>query len=125
MNTENIQMIDMSKHIKATLEVGSHPDNCHSIPDNIDEHASISPECHEAIIKAEKMLDENPDIRSISIDFEPEISQGDMSMITDNDNVKYDVSYITVYRHGGIYWNLQSKWDCFFQIEYSITLPEG
>lgn len=109
-------------NVTVNLELSSYPDYCHELEDNI-EGATITKKCLIEIYKAKNLLKSNKYLSSITLNFEPEIGEDSDNILTDDSNVKYNIGHIIVYEYG-IYWCLQGKWDCFFQIEYSLTFNE-
>jgi len=105
----------MCKTIK--LELCTEPEYTDSpLPKEIT--AELSKEALAAIGKAQDFLKSNPEMWSVNINIDPDISEKVASEISDA--LDYDVSYISVFNMGGLYWYFQSKHNCRLQVEYEI-----
>lgn len=84
----------------------------------------ISDELQQQIEAAGKILEQHSFMFSIDI-----VTPADFLHEDDNSDLqkqcRYDVSIISVYDNGGLYWEIQSKYDASYVAEYDLTHLEG
>lgn len=81
---------------------------------------NITDELKKRIDHARQALDAY-DLRSVTIDV-PDDAWDDATHDKMQASCAFDVSYISVFSHGGVYLYIQGKWDCAAQAEWAFNV---